>query len=292
MVLYDVGMRHVYSVVVAGVLFFIGAFYYAQVFSYQPVPAPLPHEASFVTASGPAPTLDVNAYIIFDTKTGEVLAAQNPDVVYPIASVTKLFTATAILEDFDPESTTTITWGDIAAEGESGKLKPRQVYTYRELLFPLLLESSNDAALALDHATKGQLTPALATVAKKYGAPHTHFADASGLSASNTATVRDLMNFSRAVSEKYPFVYDISELPQYIGEYTGWRNNNPVFNTDSYRGGKHGYTPAAGRTLVAQFSEHFAAGDRTLGYIILGSDNLAADVGTLRSYVIEAVNFQ
>ncbi len=286
-------MRHVYSVVVAGSLFFIGAFYYAQVFSYQPVQAStLPHVPAFVFDPGAVPVLDVNAYLIFDTKTGEVLAAQNPDAIHPIASVTKLFTATAILEDFNPESTTTITWGDVSAEGEAGKLKPRQVYTYRELLFPLLLESSNDAALALEHATKGKLTTALDTVAKKYGASHAYFADASGLSASNTATARDLMNFSRAVGEKYPFVYDISELPQYIGQYTGWRNNNPVYNTDSYRGGKHGYTPAAGRTLVAQFSEHFAAGDRTIGYIILGSDNLAIDVAVLRRYVSNSVHYE
>ena len=129
-------------------------------------------------------------------------------------------------------------------------------------------------------------------MAKKYGADHAHFADASGLSPDNTASARDLMYFSRAVGEKYPFVYDISELPQYIGSYTGWLNNNPVFNTDSYRGGKHGYTPEAGRTLVAQFSEHFAAGDRTLGYIILGSNNLPTDVATLREYTATSVQYQ
>jgi len=285
-------MRHVYSVVVASLLFVIGAFYYAQVFSYQtPAPA-VPHIPTFSIAEGTAPVLSVNSYLIFDTTTGEILASQNPDAVHPIASVTKLFTAAAILENFNPESTTTITWGDVSAEGEAGDLKPHQVYTYRELLFPLLLESSNDAALALEHATNGELTKSLETVAKKYGAVHTHFADASGLSPDNTASARDLMNFSRAVGVKYPFVYDISELPQYIGSYTGWLNNNPVFNTDSYRGGKHGYTPEAGRTLVAQFSEHFTAGDRTIGYIILGSDNLATDVVTLRNYVSTAVRFE
>ena len=285
-------MRHVYSVAVAGLLFVIGAFYYAQVFSYQTPTSATSLPPLFQVASGTAPVLAVNAYLIFDTKTGEVLLSYNADAVYPIASVTKLFTAAAILEEFNPNSTTTITLGDLSAEGEAGDLKPRQVYSYRELLFPLLLESSNDAALALEHATKGQLTNALVTVAKKYGADHAHFVDASGLSVHNTATARDLMSFSRAVGEKYPFVYDISELPQYIGSYTGWLNNNPVFNTDSYRGGKHGYTPEAGRTLVAQFSEYFAAGDRTIGYIILGSDNLAPDVAALRSFVATAVHFQ
>jgi D-alanyl-D-alanine carboxypeptidase len=282
----------VYSVAVASLLFVIGAFYYAQVFSYQTPTPVIVHVPAFTIADGSAPVLSVNSYLVFDTKTGEILASQNPDAVHPIASVTKLFTAAAILENFNPESTTTITWGDLSAEGEAGDLKPHQVYTYRELLFPLLLESSNDAALALEHSTKGELTKSLETVAKKYGAEHAHFADASGLSASNTATARDLMNFSRAVGEKYPFVYDISELPQYIGSYTGWLNNNPVFNTDSYRGGKHGYTPAAGRTLVAQFSERFAVGDRTIGYIILGSDNLATDVAILRTYVASAVKYE
>lgn len=281
-----------YSVAVASLLFVIGAFYYAQVFSYQTSASTPPVAPVFVVATGTAPTLSVNSYLIFDTKTGEVLASQNLDEVHPIASVTKLFTATAILENFNPDSTTTITWGDVSAEGEAGGLEPRQVYTYRELLFPLLLESSNDAALALEHATKGDLTTALGLVAQKYGAKHAHFADASGLSPDNTASARDLMNFSRAVGEKYPFVYDISELPQYIGSYTGWLNNNPVFNTDSYRGGKHGYTPAAGRTLVAQFSEHFSAGDRTIGYVILGSDNLATDVTTLRNFLAAAVAYK
>ena len=119
-----------YSVVVASLLFVIGAFYYAQVFSYQTPVAEATPAPVFVIASNTVPVLSVNSYLIFDTKTGEVLASQNPDAVHPIASVTKLFTATAILEDFNPESTTTITTGDVAAEGEAGDLKPRQVYTY------------------------------------------------------------------------------------------------------------------------------------------------------------------
>lgn len=285
-------MRHVFNVVVAFSLLGFGAFYYTQAFSYQPPAALAARVPQFGIATNTPPVLAVSAYVVFDSQTGEVLAAQNPDVIHPIASVTKLFTAAAILEDFDPESTTTITWGDVAAEGEAGKLKPRQVYTYRELLFPLLLESSNDAALALEHATNGNLTDEMEKVAAKYGATHAHFTDASGLSADNTATARDLMEFSRAVGEKYPFVYDITELPQYIGAYTGWRNNNPVFNTAAYRGGKHGYTPDAGRTLVAQFSEPFSQGDRTIGYIILGSDNLATDVSILRNYVASSIHYQ
>ena len=285
-------MRHIFSLVIAGLVFGSAALVYAQVFSYQSdvtVPA---KPAVFVLATNTVPTISAPAFAIFDVESGQVLVSADADTPHPIASVTKLFTAVAILETFNPESTTTITWTDVAGEGESGKLHPSEVYSYRGLLFPLLLESSNDAADTLERATGEKLLPAMATVAAEYGAVHSNFFDASGLSPKNISTVTDLVVFSRAVGKKYPFVYDVSTLPQYIGAYTGWRNNNPVSQADEYRGGKHGYTPAAGRTLVAQFSEQFKSGDRTIGYIILGSDNLATDVATLRNYVAEMVQYQ
>jgi serine-type D-Ala-D-Ala carboxypeptidase (penicillin-binding protein 5/6) len=284
-------MRHLASFVVAGLVFGSIALIYAQVFSYQP-DVETPITPVFSVTETELPTISAPAYAIYDIESGEIFASRDIDTLHPIASVTKLFTAVAILEKFDPESTTTITWRDVAGEGEAGKLQPRQVYSYRELLFPLLLESSNDAADTLMHATGDKLLPAMTSVALEYGAVHTSFGDASGLSPENVSTVTDLVAFSRAVGETYPFVYDIGQLSQYIGTYTGWRNNNPVAAADAYRGGKHGYTEAAGRTLVAQFAESFAAGDRIIGYIILGSDDLKADTQTLRDFVHTSVLFQ
>ena len=287
-------MKHVFSLVAAACVLSVVSLYYAQVFSYD-VP-----EAAAVALTLPVftivpfaeLTISAKAYAIFDIETGEVLLEHNSHQVYPIASVTKLFTATAILESFDPESTTTVTLGAIVGGGAAGKLAPKQIYTYRELLFPLILESSNDAAVVLDHATGGTLLLAMTEAAKKYGTTHTTFADASGLSAKNVSTVADLAAFSRAVGDIYPFIYDMAALPQYIGTYTGWRNNNPVFDTGAYRGGKHGYTPEAGQTLVARFDEEFAAGKRTLGYIVLGSSDLRADIAALRAFTHRSVEFK
>jgi D-alanyl-D-alanine carboxypeptidase len=285
-------MRHSISFVVAGLVFGSLAFVYAQVFSYEPpvvisVPSPVFHVDRSVL-----PELSVSAYAVFDVATGEVLFGHAIDTPLPIASVTKLFTAVAILDGFDPEATTTITWTDVAGEGDAGKLKPTQAYSYRELLFPLLLESSNDAASALERATDGGVIAVMNQVAQDAGATDTTFADASGLSSNNRSTVADLITVTRAINERYPFVFDISELPQYIGAYTGWQNNNPVMDTTAYAGGKHGYTEAAGRTLVAQFDESFTVGDRTIGYIILGSSDLKADMALLRNFTRDAVDFK
>jgi D-alanyl-D-alanine carboxypeptidase (penicillin-binding protein 5/6) len=268
------------------------ALVYAQVFSYQPARQVSAVSAAFAVATSTMPVISAPAYAVFDAETGAILASADMDTLYPIASVTKLFTAVAILETFNPESTTTIAWSDVAGEGEAGKLHPNEVYSYRELLFPLLLESSNDAADTLERATGAQLLPAMAAVAAEYGATHSTFADASGLSAENVSTVHDLIAFSRAIGEKYPFVYDISKLQQYIGVYTGWRNNNPVAQMDEYRGGKHGYIMAAGRTIVAHFDESFSAGHRTLGYVILGSEDLRSDVSILRDFVHNSVDYK
>jgi D-alanyl-D-alanine endopeptidase (penicillin-binding protein 7) len=265
--------------------------YYAELFSYHLPPASAEIVDPVLVVASTSLTVTALAYGIFDMKTGEIIASLAIDDVYPIASVTKLFTATAILENFDPETMTTITGTDIAGEGTSGNLHLNEVYSYRELLFPLLLESSNDAALALERATDGEIVAAMHQVAKKYGTTVTEFVDASGLSAQNVSTVRDLITFSRAAAGEYPFIYDIAQLPQYIGQYTGWRNNNPLFDSRSYRGGKHGYTPAAGRTLVAQFDEEFQNGERRIGYILLGSEDLQADMLRLRTFVRDSVDY-
>jgi D-alanyl-D-alanine carboxypeptidase len=80
-------------------------------------------------------------------------------------------------------------------------------------------------------------------------------------------------------------------LSKRAGPYVSWSNNSPVLN-ESYRGGKHGFTEAANRTLVALFNESFVTGQRTLGYVILGSDNLSQDIEKLRTFVSESVTLE
>lgn len=280
-------MKHHHSVLFLSVLCIVLTFISVQVLSYEPTTllATTTTSSVVVTPSSlPVPTTTAAAFIVFDVDTGTVLAEKDADTPHPIASVTKLLTAAAVLEAFNPESTTTISRQDVDGEGESGNLHPQEVYTYRELLFPLLLSSSNDAAGALLNATKGKLIDVMMQVASSSGTTHTQLADASGLSAKNVASARDLMMITRDVSTKYPFIFDVSRLPQYVGTYTGWQNNNPVSQTVGYQGGKHGYTPEAGRTLVGEFSESMETGSRTIGYILLGSSNLKNDVQQLRDF--------
>ena len=218
------------------------------------------------------------AYGVFDVETGDILFSYNPEEHLPIASVTKLFTAAKAMETGEFESIV-ITEEDVAAEGRAGKLEVDQNYKIHELIFPLLMESSNDAAVALERRI-GEVSIA----------GH-ELADTSGLSSQNVASVAELSEEVRKLYLSVPHIFDITKLKQYVGEYTGWINNSPVADLPGYMGGKHGYTIEAKKTLAAIFAED-SLGGREFGYIILGSDDVREDVEKLRKAVESSVHIE
>ncbi len=222
------------------------------------------------------PNLSAEAYEVFDVATGEVIFAANENKELPIASVTKLFTAAAVLNSAEADKEILIDSVAVATEGRAGKLEIGQVYTPRELLFPLLLESSNDAATAI------------AEVVQPINLADKTMADASGLSDRNVSTAAELAFEARKIYQTKPHIFDITTLKQYVGEYTGWINNSPVINLNGYKGGKHGYTEAANHTLIAFFAEPGLNG-REIGYVLLGSNDLLTDIKELRSIVESSV---
>jgi len=224
-----------------------------------------------------APVVTAKAYSVIDIETGKQLLAYNATEELPIASVTKLFTAAALAISETEE--VVINNEDVATEGRAGKLKAGQTYTTDELLFPLLLESSNDAAAALERTVDNL---------SFNGKP---LADASGLSSANRASAEVLAKAVRELYQNQPHLFDITRLRQYVGEYTGWVNNSPVRDLPGYRGGKHGYTVAAGKTLAAIFAEP-SLDERELAYVILGSDDLKADTIALREAVAYSVHLE
>jgi len=251
-------------------------------------------------SAAPAPTLSVSgsprvisasAYAIFALSDGTILASNNTMAVLPIASVTKLATAASIVKNANLEETVTVTTSDLLAEGRAGKLAVGEEYTMRELLFPLLLESSNDAAAVYERATDDAVITQMNQLVEDAGMTATHFADASGLSDRNVSTVGDLVTFIQYLTKEHQSVLDITRLKTYVGPYSGLVNNSPVID-GGYLGGKHGYTVAADRTLVAVFEEQLGAGPVEVGYVILGSENLVADTEILRTFVRDSVRFE
>lgn len=232
----------------------------------------------------------IAAYVVMDEATGEVLLSQNEAALLPTASVAKLLVAGVALGSADLSATTTITAGDVATEEDFGQLSVGEVYTLRELLVPYLLESSNDAGTAMRRTWDGELAIGLTNLFRDTGTTDTvSLAEYNGLSSETKATAQALATLTRALALTQPSLFDITRLPRYVGETTTLMNNSPVHTVTGYRGGKHGYTEAAGRTLVARVATPFPDGERTLIYVILGGTNQASDLATLEGLVDEQV---
>jgi len=232
------------------------------------------------------------SFLVFDVETHTEIASKDSTKVLPIASITKLLAASLFYSSAELDATTTITWSDLKGDGEAGRLKPYEEYSYRSLLYPLLLESSNDAAEVLLRVAPN-LVDNMNAYAKQEGLTATAFVDTSGLSDKNVSTAYELFLLSRDLYPTYPHIFDITSLGQFIGTQTGWLNNNPLVDEEGYKGGKHGFTYEANRTVIAYFDETLASGQtRTMGYIVLGSNDLKADIGLLREEVRKNVRLE
>lgn len=252
----------------------------------------VPERTSY-TADAPLPTLTARSWGLYDLETGERIAAHEPGSVRPIASVTKLLTAAVAAESFSEGATTTVSSSAVATEGRAGSLAAGETLSLSELLFPLLLESSNDAAEALAEARGRDIfLGSMNFTAIQLGMVASAFADPSGLSPRNVSTADDLALLLRHLAKNTPELFDITRLSRYVADGHIWSNINPVASDEGFTGGKHGYTPEAERTLAALFTQPFGAHTRTLALVLLGSDNLPSDVAALRSFVGAHVSYE
>jgi len=226
------------------------------------------------------------AWQVVDIDTGEVLAEHEASKALPIASVVKLLTALAVMQESDTSATLIeLSYQDIATEGRSGNLAVGENYSSHELIFPLLVTSSNDAGTALAR-TYPNIISTVEEFLQKAGALNTTIADTTGLSRQNISTVDDLSRILRAIYTNSPHVLNITRAPQIISQQgNGWVNNIPFRSLEGYVGGKQGYLPEANQTGVAIFS----VGDEiksTFGISILSSDSVAKDMEILHSAVL------
>lgn len=272
----------------AVLLLVVSIFSYSDSFSADVVREPVPDRIDVVEREPAA--VSAGAYYVFDVETGEELYEYKASTSLPIASITKLVSAAAFYSEGDLTATTSLTWGDLEGYGDAGRLSYGEVYAHHELLFPLLLESSNDAARTMARAGDSLLAASEALL-EEVGVEGV-IVDASGISLQNKASARAVGQLARHIYYTTPHIFDITILVSYYMRDTGWLNNNPFILDPSYRGGKHGYLPAAGRTTVSFFSEALPGGDeQLLGYVLLGSNDLALDMEILREYVLTAAAY-
>ncbi len=228
-----------------------------------------------------------DAYVVGDLDTGEVILAKNQVNKFPIASVSKLMTATISKETQDQDGIVTISKKALQTEGQNGNFHLNEKLKVGTLLYPLLLESSNDAAEAIaEHSGFDTFINAMNDKAKELGMASTTFQDSSGLSSHNISTALDLFKLTKYIKEKNPGLFDITKNQSYKASGHTWLSNNQFLKQDEYLGGKSGYTDAARQTVVSTFSLPLGAtGEKNIAITLLHTPDRYKDVESIVNFL-------
>ncbi|MES2023702.1 MAG: CapA family protein [Patescibacteria group bacterium] len=257
-------------------------------------PAPIsetktPEQTSFYFLKDPkiAPKISADAYIVGDLDTGEIILKKKEEQKYPIASVSKLMTALTATELPDDNDVAVVSKKALATYGQNGAFHLNEKIKISDILYPLLLESSNDAAeIIAEHFNRETFLQKMNQEAQRLSMPSTSFEDPSGLSPNNQSTARDLFSLAGYLKNNAPNVLKITQNKSYSNKKHFWYSTNQFLSDDGYLGGKSGYTDEAKQTVISNFSLPLSeSGKRNVAIVLLRTPDRKKDVESILKFV-------
>jgi D-alanyl-D-alanine carboxypeptidase (penicillin-binding protein 5/6) len=221
--------------------------------------------------------------ILMEADTGQVLFAKGVDEEHPPASITKVMTTLLTMEAVENGEVSLDDKVEISdyAESMGGSqlwLGAGEVYTLRDLLKGIVIESGNDACVAVAEHVGGSESNFVRMMNKKaqqLGMEHTNFVNTTGLpveGGGHYSSAQDIAIMSRELIKKYPIVLEWAQnRVDYIGqeERSIYTTNQLVGYYPGLDGLKTGHTDESGYCLSATAKK----GDRRLISVVLGTEN-------------------
>jgi D-alanyl-D-alanine carboxypeptidase (penicillin-binding protein 5/6) len=250
---------------------------------------------STVYAAKPIPETTAAAAVLIDAKTGKILYDHDMHAVKYPASLTKVMTGLLTLENLELDRTVTIDAETPFTKGSRIYLLEGEQVTAEQLFYALMIESANDAAVALAKEISGTVEDFAALMnrrAKELGALHTNFVNPNGLeNDEHVTTPYDMAmiamaamrnpEFRKAVAT-YPYTLYATNMQDTRYFYNGNRLLYDETHTVVYEGEaraikyadatgvKTGYTAQAGNCLIASAKR----GDTELIAVMMQAEGL------------------
>ena len=197
--------------------------------------------------------------IVMDLKTGRILYENQSTEKQLIASTTKIMTAIIAIEKGELNKSVIIGNEILKMYGTNIYIEVGEEIKLIDLLYGLLLRSGNDAAVAIAVAvskTEEEFVNEMNKMSEKLGMKNTFFQNPHGLDekTKNYSTAYDMALLMKYANKNKIFkkisstkIYETTtKNKKYL-----WYNRNKLLNNYEYcTGGKNGYTPSAGKTLV------------------------------------------
>jgi D-alanyl-D-alanine carboxypeptidase (penicillin-binding protein 5/6) len=230
----------------------------------------------------PAPAIAAKSYLLIDTLSGQTLVAQDADQPREPASLTKLMTAYLVFralreKEVLPSQMVNVSERAWRAEGSRMFIEPKKAVSVDELLRGEIVQSGNDAAIALAETVAGSedaFVELMNREAVRLGMKNTRFVNATGLPApQQVSTAADLAAVAMAIIRDFPEYYPLYSLKEYRYNNITQSNRNRLLWSDPYVDGmKTGFTEAAGYCLIASAKR----GPRRLLAVVLGTGSDSA----------------
>lgn len=212
------------------------------------------------------PSINAKAVILIDAPSAYILYEKNSSLKIPIASTTKIMTATVVLDDYADrlDEVVTITAPMINVEGSDIQLHIGEKIKVRDLLNGLLIMSGNDTAyaLALHFGGKEAFVKEMNDKAVFLGLSSTYYQCPAGLDDEGYSNARDLAILTSYALKNPIFSQVVSTVETTITSVDGkfvheLKNSNRMVHVEETSffpfaiGVKTGFTNAAGHCLVS-----------------------------------------
>lgn len=200
--------------------------------------------------------------IVMDIDSGRILYENNAYERRLIASITKIMTFVVGYEYGQMLLDEKVVAGEeiLSMYGTSIYLNYKEEMTLRDLLYGLMMRSGNDAAVVIANyigGTEENFVKLMNDKAREIGMHNTTFKNSHGLDekTQNYSTAYDMALLSQYAT-RIPFYQEVSGTKYYDTKtdnkaYSWINRNNLLFLYKNCTGGKTGYTPSAGKTLVS-----------------------------------------
>lgn len=230
------------------------------------------------------PTIAAKSWMLLDATSNQIIGSENPYMRVEPASLTKIMTAYLVfqaLRDNKLSLTQTINVSVAAwkVDKDSSKMfiDPKTPVTIKDLLYGLIVQSGNDASVALAEAVAGTeqaFADLMNREAQRMGLKETHFANSHGLpNPQNYSTAYDLARLAQLLITEFPDYYKTfySTKSFTYNQITQPNRNRLLWLDPTVDGMKTGRTDAAGYCLISSASRPNGSDTRRLIAVVLGT---------------------
>lgn len=235
------------------------------------------------------PEIAARQYILIDVSANQVLAERDADTPADPASLTKLMSAYLVFNAIRDGKLTldqrlpvsTRAWDERKYGGSLMFIDTRMQPRVDELLRGMIVQSGNDATVALAEAVGGTVENFVAMMNKQaqaWGLKNTQFRNPSGLTEpGHKTTPREIAYIATRIIQDHPKFYPIYSERAFAFNNIRQDNRNLLLGRDpSVDGMKTGYTEAAGYCLVASAQRDMPNGKRRLLSVVMGTASMQA----------------